>query len=68
MCKEIFTTDSRVVTGLQRNFWDLSFLAHFDPEFKDVIENLEAGRGGGGFKDIKMRLAPRCSPLLVIIS
>ncbi len=36
----------------------LSFLAHFDPECKDVIENLEAGRGGGGFKDIKMRLGP----------
>jgi hypothetical protein len=25
----------------------LSFFAHFDPEFKDVIENLDAGRVGG---------------------
>ncbi len=25
-------------------------MAHFDPEFKDVIENFEAGRGGGRFQ------------------
>jgi hypothetical protein len=65
---EIFTTDFRVITDLQRIFGMLSFLAHFDPEFKGIIENLEVGRGGGCFKDIKMRLGPRCSPLLVIIS
>ena len=42
------------------------FLPHFDLEFKGVIENLEVGIGGGCFKDIKMRLEPRCSALLVI--
>ena len=49
-------------------FGFLAFLAHFDTEFQGVSENLEAGRRGGCFKDIKMRLGPRCSPLLVIIS
>jgi hypothetical protein len=38
-------------------------LGHFGPEFKGVIENLDAGRRGGCFKDIKMRLGPRCSRL-----
>ncbi len=42
----------------------LAYLAHFGPEFKGVIENIDAGRGGGGcFKDIKMRLGPRRSRL-----
>ena len=49
-------------------FGFLAFLAHFDPEFKGVFENIYAGIGVGCFKDIKMRLGPRCSPLLVIIS
>ncbi len=56
------------MTDLQRIFGILSFLAHFDLEFKGVIENLEVGRGGGWFKDIQMRLGPQCSSLLVIIS
>jgi hypothetical protein len=53
---------------LQRIFGIFTFLAHFDPEFKGVIENLEAGIGVGCFKDIKMRLGPRCLALLEIIS
>jgi hypothetical protein len=36
-------------------FGILLFLAHFDLEFKGVIENLEAGRMEGLFKDINMR-------------
>ncbi len=50
--------------GFITDFFEfLAFLGHFGPEFKGVIENLDAGTIRGSFKDIKMRLGPRCSRL-----
>jgi hypothetical protein len=55
--------------GFTTDFLNFSvFGPHFGPEFKGVIEYLDTGRRGGGggggcFKNIKMRLGPRCSRL-----
>jgi hypothetical protein len=48
--KEFFKNFSQRIFELKRIyngfFRFFAYLAHFDPEFKGVIENLYAGRGG----------------------
>jgi hypothetical protein len=50
--------------GFITDFWVFErFCTILVHDFQGVIENLDAGRRGGCFKDIKMRLVPRCSRL-----